>query len=223
MTSPRPLRKSSLDGQDRSEVPFPHLAAPTRPDPAGPPSDLLPIVLGASGHRRLRPEDQDDIAARVRFIFHELRAKYPATPLVQLSCLAEGADRLVARVGLECGASLIAPLPLPRKLYEDDFASPESRLEFIDLLARAESWFELPLPPGVSEEDVRRPGEARDRQYEQAGAFLARHSQILVALWDGGTVVRTGGTAQVVSSGWKVGRRMLPWSICSTPGRSITS
>ena len=198
MTSPRPLRKSSLDGQDRLEALFPRLTAPTRPDPAGPASDLLPIVLGASGHRRLRPEDQDDLADRVRFIFQELRAQVPATPLVLLSGLAEGADRLVARIGLECGASLVVPLPLPRKLYEDDFASPESRREFGDLLAQAESWFELPLPSGVSEEDVRRPGEARDRQDELAGAFLRGTAEILVALWDGGTVVRPGGAAQVV-------------------------
>ena len=41
-------------------------------------------------------------------------------------------------------------------------------------------------------------GEARDRQYAQAGVFIASHSHILLALWDGRESELLGGTAQVV-------------------------
>jgi hypothetical protein len=61
------------------------------------------------------------------------------SPLVVLSALAEGADRLVAqRVLTRANARLIVPLPLARDEYMQDFESDESKREFLDLLARAD-------------------------------------------------------------------------------------
>ena len=74
----------------------------------------------------------------MRGIFVGLRQRYPHTPLVLLSALAEGADRLVARVGLAAGARLIAVLPMPRSLYEIDFKSPVSLEEFAKLVQQAD-------------------------------------------------------------------------------------
>jgi hypothetical protein len=54
------------------------------------------------------------------------------------------------------------------------------------------------LVPGNTEEKIRTYGEHRDRQYAYVGAYIARHSQILMALWDGVTSDAEGGTAQVV-------------------------
>jgi 16S rRNA U1498 N3-methylase RsmE len=47
----------------------------------------------------------------------------PHTPLILLSALVEGADRLVARVALELGVHFIVPLPMPRDIYETDWQS----------------------------------------------------------------------------------------------------
>src|SRR4051812_39076652 len=101
----------------------------------------LPLVIGVTGHRDLRPEDLDTLRARVDEIFAQLEETCPHTPLILLSSLAEGADRLVARVALEHGARLIAPLPLRRELYEADF--PETVGEFRTLYERADPGFEL--------------------------------------------------------------------------------
>src|SRR5437773_400418 len=60
----------------------------------------LPLVIGITGHRDLRGEDRAALEQQVRGIFMDLRNRYPATPLYLLSPLAEGADRLVARVAL---------------------------------------------------------------------------------------------------------------------------
>ena len=117
-----------------------------------------------------------------------------------LSALAEGADRLAARVALELGARLVVPMPMPRPLYEDDFNTPSSRDEFADLVDRSSGLVHLPLLPGVTEQDIREPGHARDQEYAKVGAYIARHSQVFVAFWDGAAerADTTGGTAQTV-------------------------
>ena len=81
----------------------------------------LPVVIGVTGHRDLRPEDSDRLEQSVGRIFSEVQRQCPNCMLVLLSPLAEGADRLVARVALRQGVRLICPLPLPVPLYSDDF------------------------------------------------------------------------------------------------------
>jgi hypothetical protein len=157
----------------------------------------LPLVIGVTGHRDLRNEDQEPLKVQVGRVFAELQSRYPSTPLLLLSALAEGADRLVAQVALEKGVRLIVPLPLPKALYEEDFQTQTSRDEFNQLLQQAEYWFELPLQD-AREEEVRRPDHARDEQYAQVGAYIVLHSQILIALWDGTYTDQVGGTSQIV-------------------------
>jgi hypothetical protein len=160
-------------------------------------SGPLPLVLGITGHRDLREQDGPRLEAAVTDIIGGLAKRYPHTPLTLLSPLAEGADRLAARIALRHGARLVVPLPMPRDLYEDDFESEASRAEFAELLAAAGQCFTLPLMSPA--EEVRRGGEARERQYEQVGAYIALHSQILIALWDGAFTKLRGGTAEVIT------------------------
>ncbi len=115
-----------------------------------------------------------------------------ATPLVigvtsTAAALAEGGDQLVAEEGLACGARLIAPLPLPRDMYAHDFTEIEIRENFDALCAWADV-IQLPLLPGHTLTDIARPGVARDRQYAQAGAFVARHCHLLLAIWACGAI-----------------------------------
>src|SRR5437588_8453806 len=144
-----------------------------------------PLVIGVTGHRDLREEDREQLKNAVREVLMGLRQQYPSTPFVLLSPLAEGADRLVAEVALlpEIGVRLIAPLPMPKAMYEVDFEDPNSRAEFNRLLEQADRWFEIPLV--AAEAAVSHPGPERDQQYEAVGKYIARESQILIALWDG--------------------------------------
>ncbi len=157
----------------------------------------LPIAVSIIGHRDPRPEDLGTIEGLVRSILVDLQSRFPHSPLLVLSALADGADRIGAKIALELGARLVVPLPMPRAIYEMDF-SETSRREFGELLDRADQWFELPLLPGVSEEEISVYGPPRDRQYAYVGAYLARHSQFIVALWDGVPINLVGGTAFVV-------------------------
>lgn len=161
----------------------------------------LPLIIAVTGHRDLRAEDVSTLEGLVRTIVAGVAARYPHSPLVVLSPLAEGADRLVARVAVSLGARLIVPLPLPRALYEEDFENEASLAEFRALADAAESVFELPLMHGSTRQGIAEPGEQRNRQYAQVGAFVARHSQVFLALWDGvteGMEDKHGGTAEIV-------------------------
>lgn len=149
----------------------------------------LPLVLGITGHRNAPARDYPQLEAAVRKVFDELREDYPHTPLVLLSPLAEGADRLAARVALQCGVELIARLPMEIHDYESDFQTQESHREFHALLSKASRCF-------VVGDDTLK--ENRDRQYALVGAHVVRCCHILLALWDGKPSELTGSTAQIV-------------------------
>jgi hypothetical protein len=152
------------------------------------------LVVGVTGHRDLRAADVDALAAQVREFLLDLRARYPALPLVLLSPLADGADSLAAEVAFDLGLRVIAPLPLPEPLYREDFDGPDGLARFDRQSARAER-LRLPL---LDDDAARSAGPARDRQYAEAGMFVSRHCHVLLALWDGRDQDAPGGTAQVV-------------------------
>src|ERR1044071_9599038 len=105
----------------------------------------VPLVIGVTGHRDLRPEDHAPLSKAVGEFFSQLIKDYPHTPLILLSSLAEGADRLVAEVALQMGVQLIVPLPMKQAEYEKDFSAPGSLAQFQQLIHRAEKCLELPL------------------------------------------------------------------------------
>ena len=163
-------------------------------------TERLPLVVGVSGHRAIRPQDVPALAAAVGAIFDTLRTACPATPLVLLSPCAEGADQLVARVGREKGASLIAVLPMARALYERDFHG-SARDAFEELLGEpGVRTLEVPLLPGSTPDSVAAASsDDRKLQYLRMGTFLARNCHVLIALWNGKPSVEPGGTAQIVA------------------------
>jgi hypothetical protein len=157
----------------------------------------LPLIIGVTGHRDIPVEDIPDLKLKVRAVLDHLHEEYPDTPLMLVSALADGADRLVAEVALDAGHELIVPLPMRRDLYEQDF-SLESVSQFRTLLAQATFSIELPFENGNSEEAVRAGGAGRDLQYLAVGHFIVEHCQVLIALWDGVTNGPMGGTSHVV-------------------------
>src|SRR4051794_19552955 len=148
--------------------------------------DRLPLVIGVTGHRDLREIDVPELERQVASLIMTLRADYlgndSEVPIIILSSLAEGADRLVARVGLAHGARLIAPLPLPVDEYRRDFDPgivPGNVSEFDDLLERAVAAPVMPLEPGNSLDAVRTDADQRRAQYRAVGQFIAKHCDVL--------------------------------------------
>ena len=161
------------------------------------PAALTPLIVGVTSHRNLAAGEIDLLREQVRDFFASLRREFPELPLIVLSALAEGGDQLVAEVALEAGARLVAPLPLPPAAYAEDFGSAASRTGFAELSARAQV-IQLPLLPRNTAAGIAVPGSQRDAQYAEAGVFIASHSHILLALWDGRGSDLLGGTAQIV-------------------------
>jgi hypothetical protein len=158
--------------------------------------EKVPLVIGVTGHRDLLADELPVIRQQVREMFAELQRQFPELPILVMTPLAEGADRLVAEVAREMGLPVEILMPMPRALYESDF-SGESLSEFDEMLTLGEI-VELPLVPGNTSEMVAAGGRPRDLQYAQVGAYLAAHSHILLAIWDGKPPEAVGGTAHVV-------------------------
>jgi hypothetical protein len=166
-------------------------------DPLSPNAEDEPrLFVAVTAHRDLLAREAPAIESRVEACFRQLTAAFPGLPLALLTPLAQGGDRLVARVAARMGVPFQAVLPMERQEYERDFAGTASLEEFRDLLARAEHVISLPTAPGNSPPPYA--GKARDIQYAQLGVFLSNHCQVLLALWDGKVCTRFGGTGQVV-------------------------
>lgn len=167
---------------------------------------VLTLRLGVTGHRpgklpasfvdAVTPEidkfinEVHDLLARLRTEYSDVFATDDPVFRV-VSPVAEGADRLVARESLKCGAKLLAPLPFHREIYARDFATRESVDEYESLLDGASAIVEL---DGNHDAD-----DARNRAYERIGRFVVDQCDVLLALWDGAPAAGLGGAADIVA------------------------
>lgn len=170
---------------------------------------LLPISIGITGHRDVSENDVERARRTVRALINQVASEHPHSPLRLISPLAEGADRLAAEEFLAAQArrvqekdpiadcwELVVPLPLPKDLYTSDF--PTTIDAFESLVAKAALVVELPLEEGCTPSNISTYGAPRDAQYAAVGRYVAHHSNVLIALWDGTYNGKTGGTAQIV-------------------------
>ena len=174
----------------------------------------IPLIVGVTGHRDLVAEDVPRIRELVREVLRTLKKEYPHTPLVLLSPLVEGADQLVAEVALEAdiGARLVAVLCAPTQdsLVASGVSSESAELglqklarggsvaRFQELLGRASKVVSMPLDDEARRLAAIDESALAKRQFELVGKYVARHSQLLIALWDGDSS-ETSGTARVVA------------------------
>jgi hypothetical protein len=158
----------------------------------------LPIVVGITGHRDLRPQDEPALATAVDEIFARLQAAYPSTPLLLLTPLAEGADWLAADVARRRSIPYRVPLPMPLANYREDFDTAEGLARFDELLRGADGPpYELPFFETNNASNLG-DGTRRAHQYALLAAHLGRAAHVLIALWDGVPSPLVGGTAQAV-------------------------
>ena len=158
----------------------------------------MPLAIGVTSHRNIPAREEAAVRARIREFFATLQREFPELPLLVLSALAEGGDQWVAEEALAVGARLIAPLPMARSLYAQDFPDAVARARFDALCDKAEI-VEL---SGIDEDtraqqNVPLYGNERDRRYANAGVYVSAHCHILLAIWDGKESDRLGGTAQI--------------------------
>ncbi len=177
----------------------------------------LPIVLGITGHRDIKQDDIKQLKEKIREIYQSLIKKYPSTPLILLTPLADGADRLVAKVALDeysDNITVSVPLPFDIDTYETTFGkgidgvTPEaSKEEFKILLTKVNEQKNQYVPKTIpmifyekkySSLNSEEQRLQRRKQYSIVGEYIAVHSHILIALWDKCSEEKTGGTGEIV-------------------------
>jgi uncharacterized membrane protein HdeD (DUF308 family) len=158
---------------------------------------FIHLVVGITGHRDIIEKDKPLLKKSILELFRELKKECPYTPLLLLTPLADGADRLAAEAAIDEGIKYVVPLPLPKEEYEKDF--PETVAEFENLLENKNciASFELPISD-KNLELAKHDSSERDKRYELAGAFVVKYSPVLIALWDGKEIDKTGGTSKIV-------------------------
>ena len=140
--------------------------------------DKDPYIIGITGHRNLPAELFPALTVQIQAFYKKETVRHGIGNITVLSQLAEGADTLCAKLALDMGLRLVVPLPMNAAAYRKEF--PESAVAGLDcLLSLADSVFvvppEEPVPPKAN----------HGFYYRQAGLYVVRQCDVLLAVWDG--------------------------------------
>jgi hypothetical protein len=135
-------------------------------------------TIGISGHRHLPPERRVALTTEIQAFYEAQEKQYGAKNITVLSPLAEGADMLCAKLAVDRGLRLVVPLPLSRAEYRKDF-SADALAEFDFLVSAADEVFTVTPQEAVPAHPQ------RGFSYRQAGVYVAKNCDVLLAIWDG--------------------------------------
>ncbi|UYK67231.1 hypothetical protein NG831_03245 [Xanthomonas sacchari] len=115
-------------------------------------------------------------------------------PVVGVCALAEGGDQLFAATVIEAGGSIEVVVPALR--YETTFDS-QGFLEYERLLKLA------------SKKTVLNYSSPSEEAYMEAGKYIVKNSDVLLAAWDGKASRGLGGTGDVVAYARESGLQVI--------------
>lgn len=143
--------------------------------------------IGVTGHRGIPQEARAHVREAIDTALHRVEGSLEA-----LSSLAVGADQLFAGLALARGAELT--VVIPSEDYEDCFTDAAELARYRDLKERAAREVRLGHP------------HSTDEAYYAAGAYIADHCDLLLAVWDGRPARGLGGTGDIVAYARGLGR-----------------
>lgn len=148
--------------------------------------------IGFTGHRPNRIAiGEQRCQEQLGFILAEIisaASRLDAAVVIDVvSAMAEGSDRMFARVAIACGATLHALLPFDRASYEKTFGDASTTTDFRELLNLCATVVELP-------------GSLADTKlaYENVGRAIVDGTDIMIAVWDGKPSAGRGGTPEII-------------------------
>ncbi len=188
----------------------------------------LNINVGVTGHRVIGNEHVERVEQQVTFALQKMQLiaqslckKHmdffePNQICSIFSCLSEGADRLVAEIGLQNNFSLHAVLPFPvtskiNALDLDGDAQVESRLALQYFVEKADTVFQL----GANNPEQGLGNSEHDESYRQEGYLAAsvcmlEHSSVILALWHGKKQYLEGSTYNIIQTAIR-NRKAIFW------------
>ena len=151
----------------------------------------IPIVVGVTGHRNIVEEDKPSIRAQVIESLKEIQSLCRCkdgtdTPVIMLNAFAQGADMLCAEAAFELGIDVYAVLPCDEERYIKSFDDEQAKGRLSGYLAKCKRKFVAP-DTEKNREWLKAADNMDDDSYEyrQLGIYVAEHSHVLIALWDG--------------------------------------
>lgn len=142
--------------------------------------------IAVTGHRGLSKPVADKIEVALRTAL----AQYETSEMIGVSCIADGADQIFARVVLDLGGRLEVVVPASK--YRDGLP-PEAWPLYDQLISAATAVHRLDHLESTAESHM------------DASAHMLRNADLLVAVWDGKPARGFGGTADVVTHARSIG------------------
>ncbi len=178
--------------------------------------DIENITIGVTGHRKIKAEGLNTIKDIVEQKLKNIQAEYNQKSVLKntksinfaiASCLSEGTDRFVAKIGLEQKMELHVFLPFTweSELHGYDLAEQEkeqSKKELMEFKNKCQSCFifgqkeEKEHDKDNKNEDERK--EIRHKIYLEAGLAMLKKSDIIIALWNGEEQKDQGSTYDII-------------------------
>ena len=177
--------------------------------------DKIPIIVGVTGHRNIVEEDMPKLKQQVIASLQNIQGLCKCkekgredTPVIMLNAFAQGADTLCAEAAFELGIHVYAVLPCSIEKYKESFnlhetiakKSGASEQELLAAKDRDEADKKkldeylskvqrTTYSPDTEKNKtwIKKSANIDDASYEyrQLGIYMAEHSHILIALWDG--------------------------------------
>jgi hypothetical protein len=150
----------------------------------------LPYIIGVVGHRNIVEESKEDASNHFEKILKRYIAKYPNTPILVVTSLAEGADQLIAEVAIKVeGVFLGVLIPMSIEKYLETFSSDSAREEFNKFCAKAIF---------VRDTSIDMVYEDNSDAFRSNTRELSNNADLLIALWDGIASNQVGGTSDTL-------------------------
>ena len=135
--------------------------------------------IGVTGHSNLTDCAVPVVASAIRAVLDGI-----GPPVLGMTCLARGADRVFARTVLDAGGEI--EVVLPAADYRDARVEPAELPAFDALLAAAGSVVTMPFATSCR------------AAYEAANDHVLERAERLLAVWDGSAPDGRGGTSDAV-------------------------
>lgn len=156
---------------------------------------LVPITFGITGHRDILEEDLKRATDIVAKTIKHYRNRFPLSPFVFISPIAQGADSAAAKAALEADSNLFLQVVFP--FSEVDYLptiEPAHQNLFHELKNHPKTIGIITL----HDEKLTTHVEI-DQAYAEVGEFVALHTHLLFAFANGDEgMVKKGGTQEIV-------------------------
>jgi hypothetical protein len=153
-----------------------------------------PYFIGLVGHRKIREVEIPKIQEEFDQVVGTLLGKLENTPIIVLTAIAEGADRIAFTSKFRNRILICAVLPFRETEYSRDFTDIEQKEEFQRALS--ESDYVLTLGKKLVSKKIN--ANERKIAYRDCGRWISDNSNLFIAIWNGRAKDAIGGTSDII-------------------------